>query len=57
MIKKEWIFIKNFPIPVSSEQFGNIEDNSIQWRCTLDPATFIQTGFKNEMDKIADFNL
>jgi hypothetical protein len=44
MIKKEWIFIKNTEIPVQSEIFGNITDDTIQWRCSLRPATFIQPG-------------
>lgn len=47
MIKKEWIFIKNLPIPVSSEIFGHIENDTILWRCSLHPTTFIQGGFLN----------
>jgi len=45
MVKKEWIFLKNNLIPVSSEHFGNIENNAILWRCSLHPATFIQPDF------------
>ena len=44
MIKKEWIFIKNVPIPVNSENFGTINDDTIRWRCTLCPATFTEPG-------------
>jgi hypothetical protein len=51
MIKKEWVFIKNLPIPISSEHFGNIEDNAIQWRCSLQPVSFIQPGFSNKTEK------
>ena len=42
MIKKEWIFIKNVEIPINSATFGTINNDTIQWRCTLCPATFIQ---------------
>ena len=51
MIKKEWIFIKNNPIPVFSEHFGSIDDDAIIWRCSLKPVTFIQTGFLNTPEK------
>ena len=44
MVKKEWIFIKNCEIPVQSEAFGTIHDNTIQWRCSLCPTTFTQPG-------------
>jgi len=44
MIKKEWIFIKNVEIPINSATFGTINNDTIEWRCTLCPATFTQPG-------------
>jgi hypothetical protein len=41
MVKKEWLFVKNSEIPVSSEVFGNIDDENIKWRCTVNPGRFI----------------
>ena len=52
VVKKEWIFIKKLQIPVSSEHFGNIRDDAIQWRCSLNPVRFIKPGFtENEKEK------
>jgi hypothetical protein len=48
MVKREWIFIKNYQFPVYSETFGNINNDTIQWRCTLCPATFTQPGTLNK---------
>lgn len=42
MVKKEWIFIKNLSIPINSEIFGTIDNDTIQWRCTLCPTTFTE---------------
>ena len=42
MIKKEWIFLKNNVIPVSSENFECIIGDYINWRCTVNPPRFIQ---------------
>uniref|UniRef100_A0A6C0AN75 Uncharacterized protein n=1 Tax=viral metagenome TaxID=1070528 RepID=A0A6C0AN75_9ZZZZ len=44
MVKKEWIFIKNIAIPVSSEKFGSIDNNNIKWRCSLFPTSFSKPG-------------
>jgi hypothetical protein len=41
-IKKEWVFIKNITIPVSSEKFEPIMDDYVIWRCSVNPARFIQ---------------
>lgn len=41
MIKKELLFVKNNPIPVESKVFGNIDDENIKWRCTVNPGRFI----------------
>jgi hypothetical protein len=44
MVKKQWVFIKNCEIPLQSDAFRTINDDTIQWRCTLCPATFSQPG-------------
>lgn len=43
-IKKEWIFIKNNFIPVCSENFEAIPDHTINWRCSLNPTSFVEPG-------------
>ena len=44
MVKKQWVFIKNCEIPLQSDAFRTINDDTRQWRCTLCPATFSQPG-------------
>lgn len=41
-IKKEWIFFKNVSVamPVNSENFWNIDDSSVKWKCEVFPARF-----------------
>lgn len=39
LIKKEIIFIKNIPIPISSEIFSGVKN--VKWRCSLDPVVFV----------------
>ena len=52
MNKKEWIFIKNNTIPVSSEHFEPIVNDYINWRCTVNPPRFIQaSALENEKEK------
>ena len=41
VVKKEWIFLKNQPVPVNSEKFRNIEESSIKWKCQVCPPKFV----------------
>jgi len=41
-LEKEWVFLKNLPIPLSSESFGNIPSEGVRWRCKLDPPRFLE---------------
>ena len=41
VVKKEWIFLKNQPVPVNSENFWNIEESSIKWKCEVFPPKFV----------------
>jgi len=41
LVKKEFIFLKNHVIPVSSEVF-KIENQDIKWRCQVNPGRFYQ---------------
>jgi len=40
-VRKEWIFFKNVPIPVNSENFWKIDDSSVKWKCEVFPPRFI----------------
>jgi hypothetical protein len=40
-IKNEWVFLKNYPIPISTEGFGFIKDTNVKWRCSVQPAVFV----------------
>jgi hypothetical protein len=40
-VEKEWIFLKNNSIPVSSRVFTNIANIGIKWRCKVNPPRFI----------------
>lgn len=40
-VKKEWIFLKNSPTPVSSHAFGSIQDGNVKWRCSIRPTLFL----------------
>jgi hypothetical protein len=37
----EWFFLLSDKIPISSKAFSNIPDDSIRWRCSLNPPLFI----------------
>ena len=41
-IEKEWVFLKNLPVPLSSESFGNIPSDGVKWRCKLNPPIFLE---------------
>jgi hypothetical protein len=40
-VKKEWVFLKNQPVPVNSENFWNIEEYAIKWKCQVSPPKFV----------------
>jgi hypothetical protein len=40
-VKKEWVFLKNQPVPVNSEDFRNIDQSSIKWKCEVFPPKFV----------------
>ena len=40
-VKKEWIFLNNVSIPLNSENFRNIEQSSIKWKCEVFPPKFV----------------
>jgi hypothetical protein len=39
-LEKEWVFLRNLPVPLSSESFGNIPSVGVKWRCKLTPPRF-----------------
>jgi hypothetical protein len=49
--KKEFVFLHNNHIPVSSQLFGPIEDVHVKWRCSLNPSIFIEPGFQFEEER------
>ena len=53
VLDKEWIFLKNIPVPISSESFGQIQDIRVKWRCKLDPPQFLQPGFNSKEKHIS----
>jgi hypothetical protein len=40
-VKKEWIFLKNQPVPVNSESFWNIDPSTVKWKCEVSPSKFV----------------
>lgn len=40
-VKKEWIFLNNLAVPLNSENFRNIEQSSIKWKCEVSPPIFV----------------
>jgi hypothetical protein len=48
-IKKEWIFLKNQPVPVNSDNFWNIDNSTIKWKCEVSPAKFVDPRATDDM--------
>jgi len=49
--KKEYIFLNNNDIPISSQAFGEIDDSNIKWRCSVNPCVFTEPGFQFEEER------
>ena len=53
MVRKELIFLKDFPMPIATETFGIIESKNIEWVCNLNPVTFVQPDSLTQMKHLS----